>query len=542
MSQLHADLVALGGRIATFDAANRTVAALAARDGRIVAVGDDAEMEGLVGPRTRVLRLGGAVAIPGIVDSHCHPDSYAVRLVKWHDVSPGRVRGKAELLERISSVARAGPPGRWFVGYRYDERKSGGYPSGAELDAAGNGKPVFILRTDGHIALANAAAFRACGVPEDAADPPFGRFDRHPDTGRFTGLVRETAAHPFLGQIHALDAEDEIAEGLERVFAECLSYGITSVYNSLTPARAIRAYQRMRDTGRLRLRVGIIASGREDGLIEALIAAGIRTGFGDDWVRVIGVEWCPDCSTSGRTAAYYEPYVGAKVVGEVEDNRGMLLYEADDLKRRAIAAHKAGLLVCIEGVGDRGIDFALDAIEAALAAHPVDDHRMRVEHCCYVTPPILERLKRLKVVDSSATGFMYDLGDAYRANRGEAAMRWMWPHRTLIDSGVPAPGHSDAAVCHPNPFRAIWSMVNRKSDSGQSLDPREAITVEEAIRAYTVLGAWSGREEKVKGSLEPGKLADFAVLDRDVFAIPKEELREVRVTRCFVGGVERYGA
>ncbi|NUQ37492.1 MAG: amidohydrolase family protein, partial [Caldilineales bacterium] len=230
--------------------------------------------------------------------------------------------------------------------------------------------PVFILRTDGHIALANAAAFRACGVPEDAADPPFGRFDRHPDTGRFTGLVRETAAHPFLGQIHASDAEDEIAEGLERVFAECLSYGITSVYNSLTPARAIRAYQRMRDTGRLRLRVGIIASGREDGLIEALIAAGIRTGFGDDWVRVIGVEWCPDCSTSGRTAAYYEPYVGAKVVGEVEDNRGMLLYEADDLKRRAIAAHKAGLLVCIEGVGDRGIDFALDAIEAALAAHP----------------------------------------------------------------------------------------------------------------------------------------------------------------------------
>jgi len=540
MPGLHADLVALGGRISTFDAAGRMVAALAARDGRIVATGSDAEVVGLIGPATAVVRLDGATVIPGIVDSHCHPDSYAVRLVKWHDVSPARVRGKAELLGFIDRTTRASLPGRWFVGYRYDERKSGGYPSRVELDSVGNGRPVFVLRTDGHIALANAAAFAACGVAADAPDPPFGCFDRHPATHEFTGLVRETAAHLFLGQVHASDTEDEIADGLERVFAECLSYGITSIYNSLTPARAIRAYQKMRDQGRLSVRIGIIASGREEGLIEALIAAGIRSGFGCDWLRMIGVEWCPDCSTSGRTAAYYEPYVGTKVVGEVDDNRGMLLYELDDLKRRAIAAHKAGLLVCIEGVGDRGIDFALDAIEAALAAHPVGDHRMRVEHCCYVTPPILDRLKRLKVVDSSATGFMYDLGDAYRANRGEVAMQFMWPHRTLIEHGVPAPGHSDSAVCHPNPFRAIWSMVNRKSDSGQSLDAREAIGVAEAIRAYTVLGAWSGREETIKGSLEPGKLADFAVLDRDVFAIPKEELRDVRVTRCFVGGVERY--
>lgn len=540
MPALHADLVAMNGRIATLDPSDRFVSALAARDGRIVAIGSDSDVEALIGPATRVVRLNGAMVIPGIVDSHCHPDSYAVRLVKWHDVSPARIQSKAALLDAVAQTTSATPPGRWFVGYRYDERKSGGYPTGQELDAAGNGRPVFILRTDGHIALANAAAFAACGIPADAVDPPFGKFDRHPTTGAFTGLVRETAAHLFLGQIHASDTEDEIAEGLERVFAECLSYGVTSLYNSLTPARAIRAYQKMKDRGRLSVRIGIIASGREDGLIESLIATGIRSGFGDDWLRVIGVEWCPDCSTSGRTAAYYEPYIGQKVIGEIDDNRGMLLYEGEDLKRRAIAAHKAGLLVCIEGVGDRGIDFALDAIEAALKEHPVDDHRMRVEHCCYVTPPILERLRRLKVVDSSATGFMYDLGDAYRANRGEAAMRWMWPHRSLIDAGVPAPGHSDAAVCHPNPFRAIWSMVNRKSDSGQSLDPREAISVGEAIRAYTVLGAYSGREETVKGSLEPGKLADFAVLDRDVFTIPPEELREVCVTRCFVDGEEKF--
>jgi predicted amidohydrolase YtcJ len=288
--------------------------------------------------------------------------------------------------------------------------------------------------------------------------------------------------------------------------------------------------------------MGIIASGREEGLIEALIAAGVQSGFGDEWLRLIGVEWCPDCSTSGRTAAYYEPYLGEQVLGEPQDNRGMLLYEADDLKRRAIAAHKAGLLVCIEGVGDRGIDFALDAIAAALKAHPVPDHRMRVEHCCYVTPPILERMKRLGAVDSSATGFMYDLGDAYIANRGEAAMRFMWPHRALIDAGVPAPGHSDAAVCQPSPWVALWSMVNRKSASGRSLDRREAVSPLEALCAYTVLGAWSGREEAEKGSLELGKLADLVVLDRDLLTIDPDDIRNVRPVLTIVGGRLAFAA
>jgi predicted amidohydrolase YtcJ len=318
--------------------------------------------------------------------------------------------------------------------------------------------------------------------------------------------------------------------------------GITTIHNSLTPARAIRAYQLLRASGRLPLRVGIIASGREEGLVESWIGSGIQTGFGDDWLRVVGVEWCPDCSTSGRTAAYYEPYVGDPVLGEPPDNRGMLLYDAKDLAERVTAAHRAGLLVCVEGVGDRGIDFALDAIEAALRAHPVRDHRLRVEHCCYMTPPLMDRLVRLGAVDSSATGFMHDLGDAYLANRGADAMRFMWPHRSLIDRGVPAPGHSDAAVCQFNPFLALWCMVNRTTGTGRSLDAREAVTVEEALRAYTVLGAYTGREEAVKGTLAPGKLADFAVLDRDLFTIPAAEIREVRVERTFVGGVERYRA
>jgi len=539
---LHPDVVLLNGRIVTMDPAAPEVEALAVLDGRIVARGTTEAIRDLAGPGTRVEDLAGAVAIPGLVDSHAHPDAYAIRLARWRLLEPSVVRTRQELLDLIARDCAALPPGHWFAGYRFNDMKSGGYPTRAELDAASGGRPLFILRTDGHLGLANSAAFAALGIGPDAADPPFGRFDRHPTTGAFTGLVRETAAHLFLAAVHAQDTEGDIARGIEAVHAECLRHGITSVYNSLTPSKAIRAYQAMKAEGRLTVRTGIIVSGREEGLVEAFIAAGIRSGFGDETLRVIGVEWCPDCSTSGRTAAYWEPYVGTPVEGEPVPNTGMLLYDAEDLAARATAAHKAGLLVMIEGVGDRGIDFALDAIEAALAAHPVADHRMRVEHCCYVTPPVRERIKRLGVVDSSATGFMWELGDAYIANRGQAAMRHMWPHRTLIDHGIPAPGHSDFAVCSMNPWTAIHALVNRETDTGGDLCRDEAITVAEALAAYTTLGAWSGREEASKGSLTVGRLADLAVLDRDPFAIDPRGLKDVRTLATFVGGVRRFTA
>lgn len=540
MTAIAADLILKNANIATLDEAGRFVSALAARDGRVIATGEFADLQALQGPDTQLIDLDGRTAIPGIVDSHCHPDSYAARVARWQDVSPAYIQSRDALLARIESVCEDLAAGDWFLGYRLNENKSGGYPTLAELNRAGRGRPVFILRTDGHLGLANSAAFAACGIAGDATDPPFGTFDRHPDSGALTGLVRETATHLFLDRIHAADTVEEIAEGLGTVFDAFLSHGITTIYNSLTGSVGIRAYQQLHEHRRLPLRIGIIVSGREDGLVEAFVRAGIRSGFGDDWLRIIGVEWCPDCSTSGRTAAYYEPYQGTPVAGEVENNTGVLLYELEDLKRRASAAHEAGLLVMVEGVGDRGIDFALDVIEAALRAHPRTDHRMRVEHCCYVTPAILDRLERLQVVDSSATGFMYELGDAYRSNRGAEAMRWMWPHRTLIDRGIAAPGHSDAWVCSPNPFTAMWSMVNRKTDSGQSLDASQAVSASEALRAYTALGAFAGREENIKGSLEPGKLADVAVLDRDFFTIPSDEIRDVQVDMTIVGGVVRY--
>lgn len=534
---MHADMILTNAKIATMAPNGAAeVTAVACRDGRFIAVGSEAETMAYRGPETRVIDGRGRRVIPGIVDSHCHPDAYAARITGWHEVSPARVASRTALLSLIEDTCAALGPDDWFVGYRLNENKSGGYPTLEELDLASQGRPLFILRTDGHLGLANSRAFEVCGIQPDAQDPPFGQYDRHPETGAFTGLVRETAAHVFLDRVHDGDTPESIAAGLENVFTEWNRFGITTVYNSLTPARAFRAYQQLNSQQRLTMRVGIIVSGREDGLVESFINSGIQSGFGDDWVRVIGVEWCPDCSTSGRTAAYHDPYVGKAIEGEPVPNTGVLLYELEDLKTRAIAAHRAGLQVMIEGVGDRGIDFALDAIEACLMAEPRDDHRMRVEHCCYVTPAILERLKRLEVIDSSATGFMYELGDAYRANRGAEAMRWMWPHRALIDAGVSAPGHSDAMVCSANPFSAMHAMINRETDTGGDLDISQAIDPAEALRAYTWLGAHAGREEHLKGSIEIGKLADMAVLDRDLLSIDPSEIKNIQVDMTVLDG------
>ncbi len=536
MSETVSDLIIVGGEIATLDAQDSFVSAVAIRDGRILRVGSDDDIRSTACEDTRVIDLAGQTAIPGLIDSHCHPDRYAVRLKSWVNVDPGQVASREQLLATISTAAKSRHRDDWIICYRFDNNKSGGYPTLEEMDSASDGRPLFIQRTDCHIGLANSRAFEVSGLGADPVDPPFGQFDRDPVTGRLTGLARETAAEFFVASIHAADTPETIADGLEQVFTEWASYGITSVYNSLAGRKAIEAYQLMQHRDQLRMRVGMIVSGREDGLVESYINAGIKSGFGNDMLRVIGVEWCPDCSTSGRTAAYYDPYVGVPVDGEPQPNTGILLYEADDLQARAVAAHKAGLQVMIEGVGDRGIDFALDAIEACLTAKPAEDHRMRVEHCCNVTPPILARLKKLGVIDSSATGFMYDLGDAYIANRGQESMRYMWPHRSLIDAGVPAPGHSDAMICQANPFLAMWSLVNRKTDTGKDLDASQKISRVEALRAYTTLGAFSGREEALKGSLEPGKHADIAILDRDFFDCPADDIRAIRVNATILGG------
>ncbi len=530
---LCADLAFINGKVITVNETDEIVEAVAVKDGRILRVGSNEHVREVSGEGTEVHDLEGLSLLPGLIDSHMHPGSYGVFWVRGVRCGPD-VASIDELLERIKGKADATPKGKWILGYTLDDVKLGRYPTRAELDSVCPDNPLYIQRRDGHIGVVNSLALKAGGITKETPDPPHGKIDRD-ENGEPTGVLREAAKDVVYNMMPPYTVEEYI-EGLRHVFDEFISLGLTTIHASMTDSKEFRAMQRLKAADDLKLRVCVHASGREEGMLESLIAAGIQTPFGDDWLKLTEIEWVFDTSTSGRTAAYYRPYVGEP------DNFGILLYDQDDITDRVTRAHKAGLRVGLDGIGDRGIDRALDAIEAALKESPREDHRHRIEHCCYVPPPIQERLKELGVIDASANGFLHDLGDAYKANRGEEEMRWMWPHRTLIDQGIPAPGHSDCPVCSPNPWLGIYGLVTRKSSGGEVLYADEGITPLEAIKAYTIDGAYSAWEEKTKGSIEPGKMADLIVVDRDPMTIPREELRDIKTVMTVVNGKIVYRA
>ena len=413
-----------------------------------------------------------------------------------------------------------------------DDIRMGRYPTLRELDEASPRNPLYIQRRDGHNGVANSLALKEAGVTRHTPDPPHDKIERDIDDNP-TGLLREAAKDLVYHNLPPY-TEDEFYRGLILVYRECLSLGLTSIHASMVCPAEFKAMQKLRREGKLGVRTAVHLSGRDEGMVEGAIAMGLQTPFGDDWLKVTEAEWVFDTSTSGRTAAYYRPYVGEP------GNTGILLYDQEDITKRVKAVNAAGIRVGLDGVGDRGIDSALDAIEAALKESPREDHRHRIEHCCAVTPEIRSRLKRLSVIDASATGFLYDLGDAYLKNRGRAEMKNMWPHRSLIDDGVRAPGHSDASICSPNPWLGIYGMVTRRTSSGNVLYVGEGVTPLEAIRAYTIDGAYAAWEEGIKGSIEVGKLADLVVLDRDPLRVPRQELKDVKALVTIVSGKVAY--
>jgi predicted amidohydrolase YtcJ len=526
-----ADAAFVNGRIITVDEDDSVAEAVAVKGGRILRVGSNEYVGGAVGDATEVHDLGGHTMLPGLIDSHMHPGSYGVFLVRGVPCGPD-VESVDELLRRIEAKADAAPPGSWLLGYRLDNVRLGRYPTRWELDTVTPENPLYIQRRDGHVGVVNSLALEAGGITKDTPDPPHGKIVRD-ESGAPTGVLLEAAKDMVYRGVPE-STLDEYLQGLPLVVDELVANGLTTVHASMTDSTEFKAMQMLRRKGVLGMRFCVHMSGREEGMLESLIASGIQTPFGDEWLKITEIEWVYDTSTSGRTAAYNEPYVGEP------DNYGILLYDYDDIADRVRRAHLAGLRVGLDGIGDRGIGLALDTLEAALQEKPWPDHRHRIEHCCYVTPPIQDRLLRLGVIDASATGFIHDLGDAYQRHRGAEEMRWMWPHRTLVDRGIPAPGHSDCPVCSSNPWLGVYGMVTRRSSGGETLYAGEGCTPLEAIRAYTIDGAYAAHEEAVKGSIEVGKLADLVVVDRDPLSIDPLDLKNVETLMTVIDGKVVY--
>ncbi len=524
---MHADLILFNGKIATLDDAQKMVMALAIADGDIVAAGRNTDCLPLRGPETQCIDLAGAFVMPGINDSHCHPDAQAVKASRWHDVSA--LVSIDELLDHLRAFDRHAPPGAWYLAFRFDNHSASGYPARSQLEAAAPGRPVYVLRRDTHVGVASGMALAQLeghalysAALRPLIDAP-------------SGQLRGRASFAMAALIARSDTLEDYLAGFPALLREMAAYGITSIHNALTSALGVQAYQALDADAALPVRVGMMLNARDPALVDATLASGMRWGAGSAQLYLLGVEYGSDGSTSGRTAAYYRPYLPLPGVAAAPADRGGVNFSASDLAQGVARIMAAGLQVAITGNGDRGVDFALDAIAQGLTRHP-GAVRPRIEHCCCAPPAIQRRMASLGVIDASASGFLYSLGDMYLQNRPQEDIQWLWPHRHMLDHGVLVCGHSDAPVCERNPFLGIGSMVTRRTQSGALIAPEQAITVWEALQCYTVHPAQAEGKGSTKGTLTQGKCADLIVLDRDLLSVPADAIRDTRVLTTLVGG------
>ena len=529
---IEADLVLINGKIITVDKEDSIVEAVAVKDNRIIATGPTSKVNKLVGEGTEVIDLGGKTVLPGLIDTHTHPNGAAVRLYEINCRSPP-VKSISEILEMVAAKAAELEPGKWIRGTNYNDIKleDKRHITRWELDEAAPENPVFISKETGHLYVVNSRALELAGITKDTPDPPGGSIDRDV-SGIPTGLLYETAGSLVSNLIPPYSV-DEIADGLRKVWDQFSEWGITTTHDASAHRDAIKAYQKLLGEGVHQVRTLLMVSARRpDGSdpLQAMTTLGIRSGFGDDWLKVMSLKIMGDGSGSGGSAAVYTPqHRGMK-------DLGLMTTSPEEIERLTIGAHTAGIRVSIHSIGDRGVDVALDAIEKAQSLKPIPDMRHRIEHNSVCTPKQLERIKALGVAPSSSIGYMYGIGDDYVENFGPERVRWLHPHRTMQEMGIIAGGNNDYAVTDYGPMVQIYEAVVRKTMTGQLVSPEESIGVMDAIRVYTWNGAYIGKEEDIKGSIEPGKLADMVVLDRDILTVPQEEIKDIQVLTTIVDG------
>ena len=533
-----ADLILVNADIFTMDARDSRARALAARGETLIAVGEEAEIRGLAGPKTEVIDAGGRVVLPGFIDAHCHLLSLRGQQLLQADCSPARARSIGDLIRILKEEAARTPRGQWVQGGSYDHSKlaENRHPTRRELDRVSTEHPVHLRNNSCHMGVLNSLALERAGITRETPDPPGGVFERDAD-GELTGICREEAHFLF---VHGMGTEqsfvpayttEELKRAVQLACRENNSVGITSVGDALVNPQEIGAYQEALQEGLLTVRVYMIVL---DNNLPRLEALQLHTGLGSTMLKLGALKSFVDGATAGHTAWLSEPYEGRP------EYYGIATKTPEQIEPLVLQAHRSGLQIEVHANGDRAIEMVLDAYEKAQAAFPRSDPRHRIAHCTVVTPAILRRLKALGVVALPFSTYVYEHGEKFGAYGKRVSM--MFAHRSFLDHGIPVAGSSDNPCATQDPFIALQSMVTRKSSGGLEIGPEQKVSVMEALRIYTMGSAYASFEEGIKGSLEPGKLADFVVVSEDPTRVAPERLKDIRALKTVVGGKVVYDA
>ena len=534
-----ADIILTGGHIITMNSGRPAAQAVAIKGGRFLKVGRDPEVRAFAGRKTKKIDLGGKTVAPGFIDSHQHLSQVGTDLLQM-DCHSKVCKSIAQIQRAVLRQTQRKPRGQWVQGVGYDDTKTTDKRilNRWDLDEVAPEHPIFIHHISGHWAITNSKGLEAGGVREDSPNPMGGAYGRDPQSGKLNGILYEQAAFAYVfegmtGQppiIPPLSLQDR-RKGLRLASDRYLASGITGVHDALVTANSLETYQEALRSGGLQLRVYMLIAYE---YLPHLKALNLKTGFGNEWLRVGGIKVFADGAIAGRTAYLSEPYVGT-------NDHGILVAGSEEALHDSIGqAHEAGFQVCVHANGDRAIAMALDGFEKALEAFPRKDHRHRLEHCTVVNGEILGRMKRLKLLALPFGSYIHHHGEKMLPYYGPDRVKMMFAHRSFLDSGIPVSGSSDNPCGPHEPLLAIQSCVTRKSAAGEVLGAQQRIDVEEAIRIYTVASAYASFEEDLKGSIAAGKLADLVVLGEDPRRVNPDEIKDIPVAMTMVGGEIKY--
>lgn len=522
----NADLVVVNANVHTMNSSQKQASSIAVIGNKIIAVGTDADTKGMIGSKTRVIDAKGKLVIPGFNDAHVHFLEGGFQL---SSVDLRSAKTPQEFVERIKTFAAKLPKGRWILGGKWDHENwtPNNLPTAAMIDAVTPDNPVFIDRLDGHMALANTLAMNLAKVDKNVKDVEGGEIVRDA-SGNPTGIFKDSAMS-YVGKAIPDFSFEEKLEGAQAATDYVASLGVTSVQD-MSAGTDVGVYQELMRQGKLKTRI-YGCSPLAD--YKRWQNAGIHYAFGDPMLRVGCLKGYADGSLGSTTAWLFEPYLDAP------NSTGLASDEIPFMPDRIRAADKAGLQVRIHAIGDRANATILDNYEKTLKANGPRDRRFTIEHAQHLRQEDIKRFGALKVVASMQPFHIIDDGRWAWKRLDEKRLKGTYAFRSLLDSGAVLAFGSDSPVAPINPLFGIYAAVTRRTLDDKNPNgwiPEQKISVEEAVRAFTWGSAYAEFQETVKGTLEPGKLADFVMISDDIFTIDPVKIRDAKVLLTVVDG------
>ncbi len=498
--------------------------AIAINNGEIVAVGTDSDILHLAGSKTLKVDIGGKTITPGFIDAHSHPASSGYEHLKSVDCD---LRSISKIQDAIQQAASEKPPGEWILGFKYDDTKTAEkrYITRYDLDQITDAHPISIRHRGGHTAYVNSMALKMAKIDRNTPDPKGGQIVRD-ENGEPTGLLKENAVDLVYVLIPDNQTEQDQQEGV-KIISEMLSKsGITSVTDAYGLQSDLKAYRNAFAAGDLKTRIYCMIAYYE---IDDMISQGLKTGDGDNWIRIGGMKLTCDGSISERTARLSEPYIGRP------DDYGIIVMDEEELYEYAIKAQRANWQIGIHANGDVGIDKSLNVFERVQKEHSRQDPRFRLEHCTVINQELIKRIKNLNAIPCPFSTYVYFHGEKM-IHYGQERLENMFAVKSFLDAEINVTQTSDYPPGPFEPMMAIQSSVTRMDMSGNTWGASQKISVEDAIKVGTINGAYASYEEHIKGSLEIGKLADLVVLDKDPTEVDPSTIIDIKIERTMVDG------